>query len=600
MRTVTYRLADLAKATIHIGKVAENEATRVQFDAAQIFAEYPAATPALNVINPAGTAYPAVVTKDGNYVIWDVQDSDLTAQGMGEFQLSFSENGVIIKSCVGRTRIERSIVANGEAPDPVQSWLDDAEEALAAIPNTIDTALAEAKASGEFDGPPGQDGRDGQDGAPGQDGVSPTVEVTEITGGHRVTITDAEGDHPFDVMDGEGGGAEIDDTAGEGDTDKVWSADKTAGEVSTLSSAIATIDHQLNGNPGGQSINLFNPNDPDILTGGYLDKSTGDFVSISGLFETGYIECEDNDTFTFYNGSGYFSSIGSRQFCIYNDQKQYIAGDAQNFPTITISNQDAKYFRIAVKDSENDNHIMIVKNDTSIHEYVPYGNTTTPGLADDVEALEQPCKGKKVVLLGDSIVTCNGNSSMKGWQYYLGQLGFSTITNKAHSGACMAYHSERQYEDVATTVDSVDFSTYDLVIIHAGVNDYHATSASPIGSLVNSVTATDFTKTDFIGAIQYIITKILTSKPGIKIALFTPLKENNFTNTNSQSKVLKDYADAIKTVADYYSIPVLDYYSMSGLNRMNFSTYLSDGTHPNEAGYKFISENKLTSFIANL
>ena len=229
MRTVTYRLADLAKATIHIGKVAENEATRVQFDAAQIFAEYPAATPALNVINPAGTAYPAVVTKDGNYVIWDVQDSDLTAQGMGEFQLSFSENGVIIKSCVGRTRIERSIVANGEAPDPVQSWLDDAEEALAAIPNTIDTALAEAKASGEFDGPPGadgqdgqdgapgadgkdgkdgadgkdgKDGKDGQDGAPGQDGVSPVVAVTDITGGHRVTITDAEGSHTFDVMDG--------------------------------------------------------------------------------------------------------------------------------------------------------------------------------------------------------------------------------------------------------------------------------------------------------------------------------------------------------------------------------------------------------------
>ena len=241
MRTVTYRLADLAKATIHIGKVAENEATRVQFDAAQIFAEYPAATPALNVINPAGTAYPAVVTKDGNYVIWDVQDSDLTAQGMGEFQLSFSENGVIIKSCVGRTRIERSIVASGEAPDPVQSWLDDAEEALAAIPNTIDTALEQAKESGEFDGPPGangkdgkdgkdgqdgapgadgkdgtdgkdgkdgqdgapgQDGKDGQDGQDGQDGVSPVVAVTDITGGHHVTITDAEGSHTFDVMDG--------------------------------------------------------------------------------------------------------------------------------------------------------------------------------------------------------------------------------------------------------------------------------------------------------------------------------------------------------------------------------------------------------------
>lgn len=36
---------------------------------------------------------------------------------------------------------------------------------------------------------------------PGQDGVSPTVVVTPITGGHRVTITDTE-PHTFDVMDG--------------------------------------------------------------------------------------------------------------------------------------------------------------------------------------------------------------------------------------------------------------------------------------------------------------------------------------------------------------------------------------------------------------
>lgn len=50
-------------------------------------------------------------------------------------------------------------------------------------------------------GPQGPAGADGADGA---DGVSPTVTVTDITGGHRVTITDES--HPsgisFDVMDG--------------------------------------------------------------------------------------------------------------------------------------------------------------------------------------------------------------------------------------------------------------------------------------------------------------------------------------------------------------------------------------------------------------
>ena len=48
-------------------------------------------------------------------------------------------------------------------------------------------------------------GKDGQDGADGQDGVSPSVTVEAITGGHRITITDANGAKTFDVMDGEDG-----------------------------------------------------------------------------------------------------------------------------------------------------------------------------------------------------------------------------------------------------------------------------------------------------------------------------------------------------------------------------------------------------------
>ena len=50
-------------------------------------------------------------------------------------------------------------------------------------------------------------------GAPGEDGYSPEVTITEIDGGHRVTITDEE--HPqgqsFDVMDGQGGSVTVDD-----------------------------------------------------------------------------------------------------------------------------------------------------------------------------------------------------------------------------------------------------------------------------------------------------------------------------------------------------------------------------------------------------
>ena len=57
----------------------------------------------------------------------------------------------------------------------------------------------------------GQKGDTGEKGDTGDDGVSPAVTIAEITGGHTITITDA--DHPsgqsFNVMDGD---PHIDDT----------------------------------------------------------------------------------------------------------------------------------------------------------------------------------------------------------------------------------------------------------------------------------------------------------------------------------------------------------------------------------------------------
>ena len=54
----------------------------------------------------------------------------------------------------------------------------------------------------------GERGANGEDGEDGEDGVSPTVSVTDITGGHRVVITDKDGSKQFDVMDGKEGGVQ--------------------------------------------------------------------------------------------------------------------------------------------------------------------------------------------------------------------------------------------------------------------------------------------------------------------------------------------------------------------------------------------------------
>lgn len=220
MRTVSVRSADLPKVTIPIGYVGENLYTKVIIDCKKDFDEHPDAVVGMTVEPPEGDAYPAIVTRDGDFVVWDVSASDLVYRGSGSIQISFTIDGTIVgKTPVGRIMVNKSIVPDGEVPTALDDFLTRASTILNEIPDDIDDALEEAKASGEFDGPPGEDG------------VSPTVTIQDITGGHRITITDAEGPHSFDVMDGQGGGAAIDDESTA--ADKVWSAQKVNGVKNT-------------------------------------------------------------------------------------------------------------------------------------------------------------------------------------------------------------------------------------------------------------------------------------------------------------------------------------------------------------------------------
>lgn len=63
-------------------------------------------------------------------------------------------------------------------------------------------------------GETGATGATGATGEAGADGVSPTVEITAIDGGNRVSITDADGSTSFDVMNGSDGAAGADGADG--------------------------------------------------------------------------------------------------------------------------------------------------------------------------------------------------------------------------------------------------------------------------------------------------------------------------------------------------------------------------------------------------
>lgn len=260
-----------------LGRLGENEARTVRFLVRDVLFEHPDATFTLLNKRPGDpAAYPAAnVLLDGIYLYWTLTSGDLAKKGNGVCELVATEGGAICKSVYYDTEIMDALDGSGTPPDPWKSWQQQvtedanrAEEAVEHYPKIVDGywyvwdvqteawVNTGAKAQGDK-GDPGDPGHtpviagsktgktntitadgetiatilDGEDGDPGQPGVSPTVAIEDIEGGHRITITDASGDHTADVMDGEKGDPGdptelIDDTAGDGDTGKTWSADK--------------------------------------------------------------------------------------------------------------------------------------------------------------------------------------------------------------------------------------------------------------------------------------------------------------------------------------------------------------------------------------
>ncbi|MBQ8683409.1 MAG: SGNH/GDSL hydrolase family protein [Clostridia bacterium] len=140
----------------------------------------------------------------------------------------------------------------------------------------------------------------------------------------------------------------------------------------------------------------------------------------------------------------------------------------------------------------------------------------------------------------------------------------------------------------------------DVVVVFGGTNDYGHGDA-PLGTLA------DREETTFYGACHCLCVKLLEKYPHAEIVLMTPLhrcNENDPINGRGVRNVtnLKGYVEAIREVAEYYGLPVLNLYAISGIQpevpviRENF---MPDGLHPNDAGHARVA-SRLEGFLRTL
>ncbi len=142
----------------------------------------------------------------------------------------------------------------------------------------------------------------------------------------------------------------------------------------------------------------------------------------------------------------------------------------------------------------------------------------------------------------------------------------------------------------------------DMVIVFGGTNDFGHNNTAAFGDFLDGAQASLYT---YYAGLHRLFKGLKQRYPKIPIVVMTPihhgveidnpeyvispngsLKEGTNGTTG---KTFKQYVDAIKDVAAYYSLIVIDAYSYSGLSPMtevgaSNRVFFRDGLHPNDAG----------------
>ena len=133
-------------------------------------------------------------------------------------------------------------------------------------------------------------------------------------------------------------------------------------------------------------------------------------------------------------------------------------------------------------------------------------------------------------------------------------------------------------------------SDADIISVFAGTNDFGHGMLMGKSSDLSSVE-------NFYGAVNHVANYLLTNFPNTQIFFITPLHRNAENTENRYSYVLEDYVNVIRDVANYYGIPVLDFFADSSFNiKVQGSVYSADGLHPIQPGHNIMGY-KIAQFI---
>ena len=218
-------------------------------------------------------------------------------------------------------------------------------------------------------------------------------------------------------------------------------------------------------------------------------------------------------------------------------------------------------------------------------------------------------EGLKINFLGDSITEGHGTSPIENtfWNVIKREEGLAESRGYGIGGTRIA-KKKKPSENPRWDLDFIQRypemdDDADAVVIFGGTNDYGHGDA-PLGEM------SDRDPYTFYGACHTLFEGVINKYPEATIVVMTPLHrdcEDDIRGGHNKADgeglgTLLTYVNIIKEVAEYYSLPVLDLWSMSGIQPRVPALrekYCPDGLHPNDAGHKMIA-SRLAGFFKSL
>lgn len=211
-------------------------------------------------------------------------------------------------------------------------------------------------------------------------------------------------------------------------------------------------------------------------------------------------------------------------------------------------------------------------------------------------------KGKKLLIIGDSISDDNYNSSLdfvwtKGIRDYF---GFSNYENYAIASSTIAVRESDPTNRTPIVTRFEEMPDDADLIIHSAITNDWFYQWTPIGTMESRDIYTLY------GALHTLCLGLKKKYKGKKIVFLNAImrRQNDRQSVNAVNglgKTLKEYNDILKEVCTYYSIETIDMYTLSGLYPFDdelalyyFNQQSNSGgyyyVHPNSIGQKMMFE----------